>query len=149
MNHKMKLTGLILAGYMLGRTKKLGMALTIASTVAGTTAVKNRESLIGGLKEITDASPELKELQDKITGRLADSGKGAAKALATKGIDELSSRLQERTEKMKSSLDEAADDLDPSVDDGEDPENEDAEADAPEDLDARLEAFFTLVDAGP
>ncbi|WP_208094751.1 hypothetical protein [Brevibacterium limosum] len=119
MNNKMKITGLILAGYMLGRTKKLGLALTVASAVAGTTAAKNRDQLLGGLKDFADSSPELKSLQEKITGRLAESGKSAVKAVAAKGVDQLSVKLQDQTEKMKSTLDDAADSIDPSVDDTE------------------------------
>ncbi|GEB23628.1 hypothetical protein [Brevibacterium aurantiacum] len=107
MNDKMKLTGLILSGYMLGRTKKLGLALTIATSVTGSTAVNNRDKLTGGLKELVDSSPELKSLREKVTGRLADSGKNVAKAMAAKGVDQLSSRLQDHTDKMKSALDEA------------------------------------------
>ena len=119
MNNKMKITGLILAGYMLGRTKKLGLALTVASAVAGTTAAKNRDQLLGGLKDFADSSPELKSLQEKITGRLAESGKSAVRAVAAKGVDQLSVKLQDQTEKMKSTLDDAADSIDPSVDDSE------------------------------
>ena len=129
MNNKMKITGLILAGYMLGRTKKLGLALTVASAVAGTTAAKNRDQLLGGLKDFADSSPELKSLQEKITGRLAESGKSAVKAVAAKGVDQLSVKLQEQTEKMKSTLDDAADSIDPNVDDS---EGGDDEEDAPE-----------------
>lgn len=129
MNNKMKITGLILAGYMLGRTKKLGLALTVASAVAGTTAAKNRDQLLGGLKEFADSSPELKSLQEKITGRLAESGKSAVKAVAAKGVDQLSVKLQDQTEKMKSTLDDAADSIDPNVDDS---EGADDEEDAPE-----------------
>jgi hypothetical protein len=122
MNSKLKITGLILAGYALGRTKKLGLALTVASTLAGSTAVRNRDQLMGGLKDFAESSPELKSLQEKITGRLADSGKNAAKAMAAKGVDQLSSTLQDQTEKMKSTLDDTAEDLDPS---SEEPEDED------------------------
>ena len=129
MNNKMKITGLILAGYMLGRTKKLGLALTVASAVAGTTAAKNRDQLLGGLKDFADSSPELKSLQEKITGRLAESGKSAVRAVAAKGVDQLSVKLQDQTEKMKSTLDDAADSIDPNVDDG---EGADDEEDAPE-----------------
>ncbi|WP_420096064.1 hypothetical protein [Brevibacterium sediminis] len=129
MNNKMKLTGLILAGYVLGRTKKLGLALTIASTVAGTTAAKNRDQLLGGLKDFAESSPELKSLQEKITGRLAESGKSAVRAVAAKGVDQLSVKLQDQTEKMKSTLDDAADSIDPNVDDS---EGADDEEEAPE-----------------
>lgn len=130
MNNKMKITGLILAGYMLGRTKKLGLALTVASAVAGTTAAKNRDQLLGGLKEFADSSPELKSLQEKITGRLAESGKSAVKAVAAKGVDQLSVKLQDQTEKMKSTLDDAADSIDPNVDDSEGADDEEGASEA-------------------
>lgn len=137
MNSKLKITGLILAGYALGRTKKLGLALTVASTLAGSTAVRNRDQLMGGLKDFAESSPELKSLQEKITGRLADSGKNAAKAMAAKGVDQLSSTLQDQTEKMKSTLDDTAEDLDPSSEEPEDEtvesERVEAEVDEPED----------------
>lgn len=70
MKDKMRLTSLILGGCMLDRTKKLGLALTIASPVAGSTAVSNRDKLAGGLRGPADSSPELNSLQEKITGRL-------------------------------------------------------------------------------
>lgn len=130
MNNKMKITGLILAGYMLGRTKKLGLALTVASAVAGTTAAKNHDQLLGGLKEFADSSPELKSLQEKITGRLAESGKSAVKAVAAKGVDQLSVKLQDQTEKMKSTLDDAADSIDPNVDDSEGADDEEGASEA-------------------
>jgi hypothetical protein len=137
MNSKLKITGLILAGYALGRTKKLGLALTVASTLAGSTAVRNRDQLMGGLKDFAESSPELKSLQEKITGRLADSGKNAAKAMAAKGVDQLSNTLQDQTEKMKSTLDDTAEDLDPSSEEPEDEtvesERVEAEVDEPED----------------
>lgn len=135
MNSKTKLTGLILAGYVLGRSTKLGLALTIASTVAGTTAAKNRDQLLSGLRGFAESSPELKSLQEKITGRLAESGRSAARAVAAKGVDQLSVRLQEQTEKMKSSLDDAAVSLDPTVDDSEGPDGENNAAETTRDTD--------------
>lgn len=149
MNNKMKLTGLILAGYVLGRTKKLGLALTVASAVAGTTAAKNRDQLLGGLKDFADSSPELKSLQEKITGRLADSGKSAAKAMAAKGVDQLSVKLQEQTEKMKSTLDDAADSLDPAVDDSEGSEDEDSETQEDEGSQAPEDESTSETEADP
>lgn len=75
MKGKMRLTSLILGGYMLDRAKKLGLALTIASAVAGSTAVNNRDKLAGGLRGLADSSPELNSLQEKITGRLTPAEK--------------------------------------------------------------------------
>lgn len=138
-NSKLKITGLILGGYLLGRTKKLGLALIVASAVAGSTAVKNRDQLLCGLKDVVDSSPELKELQTKLTGRLAESGKSAAKAMAAKGVDLLSNTLQHQTERMKSSLDDVSDDLDPHVEEAEDPEGSTpGESEDSTDIDAEL-----------
>lgn len=110
MNARVKVTGLILGGYLLGRSKKLKLAMTIAGTAAGTTLMQKRhqvkDQVTGTVGQVTDSSPELKSLQEKVTGRLADSGRGAARAMAAKGIDQVGQKLQERTDRMKAELGE-------------------------------------------
>lgn len=133
MDNKWKIPALIIGGYLLGRTKKLGLALALAGAVGGTTAFSNRSQLLKTLGEFTESSPELKSLQEKITGRLADSGKDAARSIAAKGVDQLSQKLQDQTDKMKSTLDSAAEGSESdSSDESDEPEDSTAEADAPE-----------------
>ncbi|MGK4066081.1 hypothetical protein AB0Y14_08480 [Rothia sp. HC945] len=115
MDNKTKTAGLLLGGYLLGRAKKLKLALVVASTVSGTTAFSKRKQLSGALSQFAQSTPELKELGEKITGRLADSGKGAAMNLATRGADQLGAKLQERTDSLKASLDDPAKSLQPEV----------------------------------
>lgn len=130
MNDKLKMGGLILGGYLLGRTKNLKLALTIAAAVGATKATQNRDQIQGSLQELMDSSPELASLGEKITGRLAETGKNAARSAASKGVDQLSQKLQDQTEKMKSSLDEASEDLAPEPGGSEEQEESAAEGES-------------------
>jgi outer membrane biosynthesis protein TonB len=131
-NNKTTITALILGGYLLGRTKKMKLALTVASALSGSALMRNREQILTTLGQFGESSPELKELQEKITGRLSDAGKGAAQAVVAKGVDQLSTRLQEQTDKLNSSLVPSGDD-DEAEEQGQDaPDGDTTEAEAPE-----------------
>ena len=113
MNNKAKTTALVLGGYMLGRKRKLKLAMTVAASVSGAALYRNREQIQEALGKLGESSPELKDLQGKVTGRV---------------VDLAGNKLQEKTDKINSTLDAAAG---KSSDDAEGADDEEA-AEEPE-----------------
>ncbi|GAB6939086.1 hypothetical protein JCM11754A_26130 [Isoptericola variabilis] len=140
MDEKLKLAGILLGGYLLGRTKKLRTAVLLSAAVAGNRLRDEsaRGALfdsLGGLRDFA-SSPEIKRLTSDVTGRLVDAGKVAAVAAVTSRVDDLTSRLEAGGRGAKD--DEPADESD-EVDD-EPPEDEAApEEDQPDEADDQSE----------
>ncbi|GHH80378.1 hypothetical protein [Promicromonospora soli] len=107
MDDKIKLAVFVLVGYLLGRTKKMKLALTIAGAVAGNKLrdESSRDALLGGIGNVKDSvlsSPEIKRLTDEVTSKLVDAGKTAALAAVGKGISSINSTLESQTERLRS-----------------------------------------------
>lgn len=127
MDNKLKIAGLLAGGYILGRSKKLKLALTVASSVAGVAGYSKRQMLSEAITKISENTPELQGLTDKITGRLAESGKNAAYSMVSMGVDQLSQKLQEQTDKINDSLDSPAQTSAESAEESEEDESAEAE----------------------
>jgi hypothetical protein len=93
----------VAGGYFLGRTRKMRLALMLASTAAGRKA-GGPAALLGQGKKIVDASPELSRLVDEVRGRLLQSGKGVALAVAAQQVESLTDRLAGRVESSLSNV---------------------------------------------
>ncbi|WP_433498424.1 hypothetical protein ACQP1K_26630 [Sphaerimonospora sp. CA-214678] len=104
MKEGLKVALAILAGYYLGRRRKLGLMGVLALII-----VANRlrgEGTAGGLlqqgvKALGGASPELGKITERVRGDLLDVGKAAVMAATSKQIDALSDRLHERAEALR------------------------------------------------
>lgn len=135
----------VAAGYVLGRFKKLRLAVVVASALSNS-AVRDRglEMLKSGTQSLGGSS-DVQKLGQQVSGKLVEAGKAAAVAVAAGQIDKLSDRLHERSTLWgASSSDEAADeetdeDTD-EVPEDEEPEDEyedeaedEAEGEEPED----------------
>jgi hypothetical protein len=87
-------------GYLLGRTRKMRLAMTLVSAGAigrnggAGELVKQGTKLLG-------SAPEVKELTENVRGRLVEAGKVAAMAAASNQINSLTDRLQERAGAMQ------------------------------------------------
>ena len=89
------------AGYVLGRFKKLRLALIVGSALANKNVRTQGFGLLQqGTSRLT-SSPEGKQLGEQISGQLMSAGKAAAVTLASSGIDRLSDRLHERGEELR------------------------------------------------
>ncbi|GAA4602916.1 hypothetical protein GCM10023195_09340 [Actinoallomurus liliacearum] len=86
------------AGYLMGRRRKMRLALTLAAAGASGRIAKNPANLVKQGSKLLNTSPELKNLTDTVRGRLVEVGKAAAVTAASSQIDALSDRLQRRTE---------------------------------------------------
>ena len=100
----------VASGYLLGRTKKLKLAITIGSMLAGQRIATSPQGLLKQGSELIDKNPELQKLQKQITGRLFDAMKDAAIATATSRLESVNSRLLESGSSDEESPEESDED---------------------------------------
>ena len=135
-----RVAGAVAAGYVLGRFKKLRMAVLVASAMsspkfrnAAAEMIQNRipgGAIVGGLTR-------------EVGGKLVGVGKTAATSIVASRIDALSQNLAERSENLrkgapdgkapKPEADESAEDREAGEPEDEFQDQEDEEAEQPED----------------
>lgn len=117
-------------GYLLGRTRKMRLALMLAAAGATGTVGSPGELLRHGLKQLS-ATPELGKLTDVARGQLLDAAKTAAATAASNRIDSLNDRLQGKAIGDRRRKDEDPEDTGDREPDDEDAVDEDTVDDAP------------------
>ncbi|EHN75075.1 hypothetical protein SMCF_5470 [Streptomyces coelicoflavus ZG0656] len=107
----MNRTGLGLAigaGYLLGRTKKLKLAVAVGTMVAG----KKMNLTPKGIAELVSGqlqnNPQFKEIGDQLRTDLRGVGKAASGAMVERQMDALADRLHGRTAEVRDQLSGAA-----------------------------------------
>ncbi|MFI8089603.1 DNA primase [Streptomyces sp. NPDC086080] len=123
------------AGYLLGRTKKLKMAVAVGGLVAGKKLNLSPRMVADLLSQQLRDNPQFKELGDQLRGDLRGVGKAASGALVERQIGSLADRLHGRTAEMREELNgggrrERADDEDAD----EEPEDRERKQDSEADL---------------
>ncbi|WP_459984353.1 hypothetical protein [Nocardioides sp. AN3] len=122
----------VAAGYMLGRTKKLKLAITVGTMLAGKRlASKDTGALLRTLSE----NPEIKRLEDQLRGRLMDAAKAAAVNVATSRVEAITASLRDGGAKDEDSEEEDEYDEDEYADEETDEPEDSDESDEPEDSD--------------
>src|SRR5215217_2353580 len=101
MDAKSNVAAAVAAGYLLGRTKKLKLAITVGSVLAGQRISTNPQKLLKGASGLVQNNPALSALQTELRGRAFDAAKGAAVSVATSRIDKLTDTLRTRGEKKR------------------------------------------------
>ncbi|MEU6467958.1 DNA primase [Streptomyces massasporeus] len=140
------------AGYLLGRTKKLKMAVAVGGLVAGKKLNLSPRMVAELLQQQLRNNPQFKEIGDQLREDLRGVGKAASGAMVERQLDALSDRLHGRTAQMRDQLtgavpggreDDEADaeyeDEEPEEDEPEDSashEDEEPEDEEPEDEDS-------------
>ncbi|MER6969431.1 hypothetical protein ABT304_00095 [Nocardioides sp. NPDC000445] len=144
----------VAAGYVLGRFKKLRLAVVVASALSNS-AVRERslEMLKIGTQSLGGSS-DVQKLGQQVSGKLVQAGKAAAVAAAAGQIDKLSDRLREQSTLWGASssdedtdevpedeepVDEAQDEPDEEPEDEYDEEAEDAEEEPEDEYDEEAE----------
>lgn len=133
MDDKLKIAAVLLAGYLLGRTKRMKLALAAAGALAVRELRSNPDVLKAGTSVL--ASPAVKKLTDELSGRLVEAGKTAVVAAAAKRVDGLVSNLEKRTGSPLAPPGAEKDDADEpeeSPEPTEEPADEDLPAEEPE-----------------
>lgn len=128
MNTPTKVAVAASSGYLLGRSKKLKLAIVVGGALAGRRIAADPKVLVTEGLKLMDKSPELKELQGQVSGQLMDAARGAAIATATQKIEQLNESLASAGEVVESTAKDAEAATDEALDD-EAAADEPAEAD--------------------
>ncbi|MDQ0687480.1 cobalamin biosynthesis protein CobT [Streptomyces achromogenes] len=134
------------AGYFLGRTKKLKLALAVGSFVAGKKMNLTPKGIGDLVSQQLKENPQFKEIGDQLRNDLRGVGKAASGALVERQIEALADRLHGRTAEVRDQLegvvpgkdadDEADEEYDEPQDTAEDEDAEDTAEDTAEDDEA-------------
>ncbi|MBL1103366.1 DNA primase [Streptomyces sp. 5-8] len=92
------------AGYLLGRTKKLKMALAVGSLVAGKKMNLSPKMLADVVNQQLKNNPQFKEIGDQLRQDLRGVGKAATGAMAERQMNALADRLHGRTTQVRDQL---------------------------------------------
>ena len=100
------------AGYLLGRTRRMKMALMLAAAGAtGRFPGGPRDLLARGTKMLA-SSPELAKIGDTVRGELVNAAKAAAVTATSRRIDSLSNRLQSGGQVVTGTVSDVTDTVD-------------------------------------
>ncbi|MFF8726399.1 DNA primase [Streptomyces sp. NPDC015171] len=100
------------AGYLLGRTKKLKMALAIGSLVAGKKLNLSPKMIADVVNQQLKNNPQFKEIQDQLRQDLRGVGKAASGAMVERQMNALADRLHSRTAQVRDEVSGAGDEKD-------------------------------------
>ncbi|MET8610218.1 DNA primase [Streptomyces sp. SCPE 10] len=89
------------AGYLLGRTRKLKMALAVGSLVAGKKLNLGPGALAELARRQLSDNPQFKEIGDQLRQELRGVGKAASGAMVERQLGSLADRLHDRTAQMR------------------------------------------------
>src|SRR3954469_10814732 len=142
MNNAAKLGAGVAGGYLLGRTKKLKMAVGLGAWLIGKKLdLSPSQPAMQGLGQLRE-SPQFGELSERLRGEVGGAGKRALAAAATSRMESLADRMADRNDRLTGEADEDYDDdeekgpVDEADDqdyDDEDEEDEDRPVDEAED----------------
>jgi hypothetical protein len=92
------------AGYLLGRTKKLKMALAVGSLVAGKKLNLSPKTLADLVNQQLKSNPQFQEIGDQLRQDLRGVGKAATGAMVERRMSSLADRLHSRTDQVRDQL---------------------------------------------
>ncbi|MFD6065288.1 hypothetical protein [Rhodococcus wratislaviensis] len=126
------------AGYMLGRTHKMKLALMLAGAGASSRFPSGSLGVLGQAGKLLADSPEVAKLGETVRKELMNAAKTAAVTAASHRIDSLNSRLQSGGDEAaggkrskRKSQEEPEDDYDDEYTEDETAEEDEAEEEAP------------------
>ncbi|MFF5515920.1 DNA primase [Streptomyces coeruleorubidus] len=92
------------AGYLLGRTKKLKMAVAVGGLVAGKKMNLSPRMVADLVQQQLRNNPQFKEIGDQLRQDLRGVGKAASGAMVERQIDAFADRLHGRTAQVRDQL---------------------------------------------
>ncbi|OUD04996.1 DNA primase [Streptomyces swartbergensis] len=117
------------AGYLLGRTKKLKMAVAVGGLVAGKKMNLSPRMVADLVQQQLRNNPQFKEIGDQLRQDLRGVGKAASGAMVERQLDAVADRLHSRTAQVRDQLSGVV----PGTGDTDAEEPEDTDAEEPED----------------
>ncbi|MFD5012028.1 histone protein [Streptomyces chartreusis] len=98
---KLTLAAALMGGYVLGRTKKGRLALTVATYLAGRRfGLEPRQLVAEGMRRLGEV-PQVAELQEQLRGEVLEAGRKAVTAAADRGMATLADTLSDRTARLR------------------------------------------------
>ncbi|MGW8690880.1 histone protein, partial [[Kitasatospora] papulosa] len=126
---KVTLAAAVVGGYVLGRTKKGRLALSIATYLAGRRfGLEPRQIAAEGVRRLSEM-PQFAELQDQLKGEVLESGRKALTAAADRGMNSLADALSDRTARLGAPEEGEEEEDEGEYEDEEEPEDEDEDED--------------------
>jgi hypothetical protein len=119
-----KIAAAVASGYLLGRTKKLRLAITVGSMLAGQRIATSPQGLLKQGSELIEKNPELAKLQKQISGRLFEAAKDAAISTATSRLESFSDSLRQQAGGDEDEDQQPEDEYDESEDEDEEEEDD-------------------------
>jgi hypothetical protein len=98
MSTSSRVAGAVAAGYVLGRFKKLRLAVIVASAMS---SPKVRSAAVGMIQERIPGGAMVGTLTKDVGGKLIDAGKTAATSIVASRIDTLSQGLADRSQNLR------------------------------------------------
>ncbi|MEU8835064.1 histone protein [Streptomyces sp900116325] len=128
---KLTLAAALLGGYVLGRTKKGKLALSVGTYLAGKRlGLEPRQLATEGMRMLGEI-PQVAEVQDQLKGEFIEAGRKAVTAAATRGMEALADTLRDRTanlgEKDEAEPEEEYEEEEPEEEEEAAPEEEEKE----------------------
>jgi hypothetical protein len=102
MNTTAKVAAAVASGYLLGRTKKLKLAIAVGGLLAGKRIATDPRAIVQQLADVVEQNPELSRLSDQVRGKLVTAGREAAVAAASNRLNRVSDSIRDRTDRMLS-----------------------------------------------
>ena len=118
------------AGYVLGRTKKLKLAISVGSMLVGQRIATNPRALLKQGQQLVDSNPELAKIEEQLRGKFLEAVRSAALATVSSRMDLLSDSLQQRSNGLRGlagELEPGSDEEEPEDSAEEEPEDEESE----------------------
>ncbi|MGP4006685.1 DNA primase [Streptomyces sp. 4N124] len=92
------------AGYVLGRTKKLKLAMAAGTLIAGKRLKPSPGAVVDLVSRQLKDNPQFKEIGDELRQDLSGVGKAASGALVERQMNALADRLHDRTADVRDQL---------------------------------------------
>ncbi|MER6567267.1 DNA primase [Streptomyces sp. NPDC001093] len=127
------------AGYFLGRTKKLKMALAVGSLVAGKKMSLSPKMIADVVSQQLKNNPQFKEIGDQLRQELRGAGKAASGAMVERQMNALADRLHGRTSQVRDDLTGAVPGTGSAESDDEEPQEEESRDEESRDEESRDE----------
>src|SRR3954454_22723176 len=149
MNESAKVGVAVAGGYLLGRTKKAKLAITLGTWLLGKRLDLDPKELGKGALSQLAQRPEVAKLTGDVRGELMHAGRAAATAAMNSRLEKLAEGLEARTERLRnrqSAQDEDAEEdyddedyADDEYDNAEDSEDYDDESDESDESDDEVD----------
>ncbi|MGY2019737.1 hypothetical protein [Nocardia gipuzkoensis] len=126
-------------GYLLGRTRKMRFALSLAGAAMAKRSTGTPGDLLERGTSLLKSSPELTRITDTVRGELLGAARSAAVTAASNRLDALNTRLQQGSTLQADEDRRGSRETDSDADEYEDEASEDERASADDDLEDEYE----------